>query len=355
MWLASEIGTFFDGSIDINSKTMKRFSFVLISLVLFSCKLEPSRQPSATGKAGELLVVISNNYYQALAGTALRDVFQAIIPMELNSEPFFNIVQIQPENFTRIYESHRHIFIVDIDPNHSAASVERSLDHWSNPQLVIKVKAPSQESFAKVMETRGVGFVQEYINTEFRRYIAAYNRMLNADAIRTVYEKFGFKLAIPEGYFVAIQGDNFLWLRQTGSRTDLEIGLLVATAKYTDPKIDFAPENIKRRRDNITKKFIHGVTEGSFMTTYSPETHPEVQFRVKEIDFNGMFAVQANSLWTMEKEFLGGPFVNFTMVDPNTNNLLMLDGWVLFPNKGKRDFMRQIEALIRSIDFNPKS
>ncbi len=354
MWWAREIGTFFEETNDKKLKPMKRFSFVIISFLLLSCKFEASQQPSATGKAGELLVVIPNKYYQELAGTALRDVFQAIIPMELNSEPYYNIIQVQPENFTKIYRSHRHIFIVDIDTNHSGTSIERSTDHWSNPQLVVRVKAPSQEAFAKVMYERRESFVQDYINTEFRRYIAAYNRMLNADAISAVYEKFGFKLAIPEGYFVAIQGDNFIWLRQTGSRTDLEIGLLIATSEYTDPKVDFSPETIRARRDQITKRFIKGVTEGAHMTTYSPETHPEVQFLVKEIDFNGMYAVQANSLWTMEKEFLGGPFVNFSMVDPNTNKLLMLDGWVLYPNKDKRDFMRQIEALIRSIDFKAK-
>lgn len=334
---------------------MKKLTFFLLPLFLFACKFQASQQPSATGKAGELLVVIPNKHYQDFAGTALRDVFQAMIPMELTMEPFFNIVQIQPENFTRIHESHRHIFIVDIDPSHNGASIERSTDHWANPQLLIRVKAPTQESFARVMAERGEGFVNEYIKMEFRRYIAAYNRMLNLNAINTIKEKFGFNLAVPEGYFVAIQGDNFVWLRQTGTRTDLELGVLIATFEYTDPKVDFSPQAIKDRRDEVTRRFIHGVLEGSHMTTYSPETHPEVQFKVKEVDFNGMYAVQANSLWKMEREFLGGPFVNFTLVDPNSNRLLMLDGWVLYPNKDKRDFMRQVEALIRSIDFSPIS
>jgi hypothetical protein len=332
---------------------MKKLSFIFIAFVFFACTYEQAEKPSATGKAGELLVVIDNNYFQDIAGTAIRDVFQAYIPMELSREPFYDVVQITPENFSRLYESHRHIFIADINPNYGEPTIEKSNNHWSRPQLVIRVKAPSQESFVDIMSRRGESLVKDYIKTEFERYIAAYRRMLNVEAIQVVEEKFGFTLAIPEGYFVAIQGDNFIWLRQTGSRTDMELGILIATSQYTDPSFDFAPETIKNRRDEITKQYIHGVTEGSYMTTYSKETHPEVQFNLKEIDFNGFYAVEARSLWKMEGEFSGGPFVNFTMVDPNTSRLVMLDGWVFYPNKDKRDFMRQVEALIRSIEFKP--
>lgn len=332
---------------------MKKLTFILIGFLFFACNYEQAEKPSATGKAGELLVVIDNKHFQDVAGKAIRDVFQANIPMELSREPFYDVVQITTENFSKLFESHRHIFIADINPNYNEPSIEKSNNHWSRPQLVIRVKAPSQESFAKIMANRGDSFVQDFIKTEFDRYIAAYRRMLNADAIKVVEDKFGFSLAIPDGYFVAIQGENFVWLRQTGSRTDMELGVLIATSEYSDPSIDFAPETIKNRRDEITQKYIHGVTEGSYMTTYSQETHPEVQFDVKEVDFNGFYAVEARSLWKMEKEFSGGPFVNITMVDPNTNKLVMLDGWVFYPNKDKRDFMRQVEALIRSIDFKP--
>jgi len=338
-----------------NPTVMKKITFVLIALILFGCTQERTQRPSATGRAGELVVVMENHYFQDLAGTALRDVFQANVPMELINEPFYDIIQIPSASFTRLYEVHRHILMVEINPNLQSATVERSEDLWSSPQLVLRIKAPSQQSFAELMEQRGASLVQQYIDMEFRRYISAYNSMLNPQANKVVEEMFGFTLAIPDGYFVAKQGDNFVWLRQTGIRTDKELGILIATFDYNDANADFSPQAIRERRDEITKRYIHGVTEGSFMTTYSPQEFPRVKFHVAEVDFNGMYAVKVNSLWKMDGEFLGGPFVNFTLVDPNTNKLLMLDGWVFYPNKGKRDFMRQVEALIRSINFKPQA
>ncbi len=325
---------------------MKKIMYFAVILLLAACSTERPQKPSATGRAGELLVVMNTSKFEGPAGDAVREVFEAQVPMVLTFEPMFDLVQIQEESFVKLFETHRHIFMADISENHSKATIEISRDVWSYPQMVIRVKAPNDSIFQRVMEANAQTFTDHYIATERERVINANNRMPNHEARRIIRDKFGYEMAVPQGYFVAVQDDAFVWLRRTGTREDLEMGVLIATLEYKDPAIDFAPETIRLRRDSLTHKYIPGQFEGSFMTTY-PELEPEF----REVNFNGYYAVEARSLWRVEGDFMGGPFVNYTLVDEARNRLVILDGFVYAPKFDKRDYLRQLEALIYSLKF----
>ena len=328
---------------------MKKTLYLALILAFAACSSEEKQQPSATGRAGELLVVMNNRQFEGPAGEAIREVFQAQVPMVLTEEPMFDVVQIEEESFVKMFETHRHIFMVDIIDTLSKATLEIRKDVWSYPQAVIRVQAPSDSVFRRVVEANARAFTDHYLAAERERIINAYNRIPNNEARQAVRDKFGFELAIPEGFYVAKEGDGFLWIRSTGTREDLEMSVLIATLEYKDPAIDFSPETIRMRRDSLTQLYIPGEFEGSYMTTY-PELSPEF----REVNFNGYYAVEARSLWRVEKDFMGGPFINYTLVDEPRNRLVILDGFVYFPNKEKRDYLRQLEALIYSLEFPQK-
>ena len=82
--------------------------------------------------------------------------------------------------------------------------------------------------------------------------------------------------------------------------------------------------------------------------TVSEEYMPIIS---NKIDFNGKFAVETRGLWELENDFMGGPFVNYTLVDEKRNKVITLDGYVYAPNAPKRDLMIQMEALIYSLKF----
>lgn len=329
--------------------TMKYYLIFALILLAAACKTDRPPRPSATGHAGELLVVMNRAQYDGQAGEAVRDVFQAQVPMVLAFEPMFDLVPIPTENFVKMFETHRHIFIAEISEEHPKATMEISRDLWSYPQMVIRVKAPNDSIFRRVLEVNAQSFIDHYISVERERVINANMRMPNIQAQNVVREVFGYEMAIPEGYFVAARGDDFVWVRRTGTRDDLEMGVMIATLPYTGPDYDFNHDRIRARRDSLTRKYIPGQFEGSFMTTYA-ELVP--QFR--EVNFNGHYAVEARSLWRVEGDFMGGPFINYTLVDQARNRLVILDGFVYAPNFDKRDYLRQLEALIYSLSFTEK-
>jgi len=325
---------------------MKKILYFVVILILASCSTDRPAQPSATGRAGEMLVVMNRSQFEGAAGEVVREVFQAQVPMMLAYEPMFDLVQIQEENFVKMFETHRHIFMADISEKHPKATMEISRDVWSQPQMVIRVKAPNDSIFRRVLEVNGQSFIDHYITVERERVINANRRMPNLEAQGVVKEVFGYGMAIPEGYFVAKRDENFVWIRRTGTRDDLEMGVLIATLPYTGPDYDFSPEVISARRDSLTKKYIPGQFDGSFMTTY-----PEIRPQFREVNFNGYYSVEARSLWRVEGDFMGGPFVNYTLVDEANNRLVILDGFVYAPKFDKRDYLRQLEAMIYSLRF----
>lgn len=325
-----------------------RLGMLLIpALLLFSCEARqrPSR-PSASGRSGEMLVIMKADQWDGRAGEAIKNAFASYEPMLPQAEPRFDLAQIVPDAFVRMFESHRHIFMAELDPSLERATLEVSRDVWAYPQMVIRVKAPDADTFERLMERNAEAFIEHYLSVERERYINAYRRMLNHEARQAIYRQFGVQMDVPEGYFVAVQGDDFMWLRRTATREELDMGILIASVPYTDPAKDFHPQTIRARRDSLTRQHVPGQFPGTYMTTY-----PELPDDIREISFNGTYAIEARGLWRVEGDFMGGPYVNYTFVDERSNRLFILDGFVYAPKFDKRDYLRQVKAVIYSLSY----
>lgn len=331
---------------------MKKLNVILLLVVLFtSCGIgEKPEKPSASGKAGELLLVMENVLYRGEAGDTLKSVFAQSLPMFPQPEPMFNIVQINEKAFKSIFESHRHIFIAEINPQEEKARIESRKNVWSFPQMVIKVIAPDVDTFNKTIIANEDAFINYYLQTEWERINNANSRIPNHEIIHTLKNDFGIKMTVPQGFYIAKQEDSFMWIRRTGTKEDLDMSILLSIMPYQSAEKDFATETIWKRRDSITKTHIPGPFPDTYMTTY-----PNIPPIFKEINFNGKYAIRAEGLWRVEGDFMGGPFMNYTFVDENRRLLINLDAYIFYPNENKRDFMRQLQAIIHSFEFAPKT
>lgn len=323
----------------------KYLTIVLLAVLLASCTSdEGPRKPSATGKSGEMLIVTPKVRWDGQAGELIRGVFASDIPWLMQPEPHFNIVQIGEQEFVKLFETHRNILFVEFDNTLEKGKIEVRRNVWSYPQRVIKIIVPNEESLQRILTNNGEEFITLYLETERERLINAYGRMINHGARNLIREKFNLDITVPEGYFIAKIDEDFVWLRQTGTREDLDLGLMISVLPYTHPDQDFNPQIIWERRNAMTRLHIPGSMPESFMTTY-----PDVPPVFREISFNGNYALEGRGFWKMENDFMGGPFVNITWVDEKTGLLITLDGFVYRPNKDKRDYLRQVEALMYSV------
>ncbi len=325
--------------------------WAVLLIMLQSCgSVERPTKPSASGRAGELLAVMDQRLWDSPVGQTFRDVFRDTVPMLNQVEPMFNVIHLTTSNFAKIFETHRHIFFLDLDETKSSPSIEITRDVWSYPQLVVRVTAPDYQSAMRILQNNAETFHNRYLEVERLRLIEAYRRMANRTSQGVVREKFDLEMVIPDGYFPAVQGEDFVWLRKTATNEEFDQGLMIWSLDYTDPAVDFDPDVIWARRDSITKLYIPGQFPGTYMTT-----HNKGRYRIppmnREIDFNGKYAMESRSLWTMEGDFMGGPFITYTFVDDRTDRLIMMDAWVFAPAYPKRDYLRQVEAIIWSVKF----
>ncbi len=324
---------------------MKKIGIILLMFVAVACgTTEEPQKPAASGKSGEMLVVMNKARWEGYAGEITKDVFMSYLPMLPQAEPHFNLFQIEQSAFDQLFESHRNIFMVEFDASLERGTIEAQRDVWAYPQMVIKVRVPNEEVLKRILDNNHEAFIEHYLKAERERLINAYGRMINHQARSVVRDNLGLDITVPEGYFVAKQEDNFVWLRQTGSREELELGLLITVLPYTHPDKDFDHTVIRERRDSITKAHIPGTFENTYMITY-----PELPHVYKEINFNDIYAVEARGLWRVKDDFMGGPFVNITFVDEKNSRLINLDGFVYAPKFDKRDYLRQVEALMHSV------
>ena len=80
-------------------------------------------------------------------------------------------------------------------------------------------------------------------------------------------------------------------------------------------------------------------------------TMREYPAAIKEIKFNDHYAVEVRGLWNVYEDFMGGPYIIYTVLDEQGNRIVTVDGYVYAPKFNKRNYLRQVEAILCSLKF----
>ena len=67
---------------------------------------------------------------------------------------------------------------------------------------------------------------------------------------------------------------------------------------------------------------------------------------------NGNYASEMRGLWKLEGDFMGGPYVSLSELDAANQRIITAYAFVYAPSKDKRNFIRQMEAMIYSLKLN---
>ncbi|PKP27474.1 MAG: DUF4837 domain-containing protein, partial [Bacteroidetes bacterium HGW-Bacteroidetes-19] len=108
---------------------------------------------------------------------------------------------------------------------------------------------------------------------------------------------------------------------------------------------ELSKENLIKTRDLMTKMYIPGAVNGSYPKIAQHSGFPiynPIQVKSK----NGM---ELRGLWESVGDYMGGPFYSFTFVDAKGTYCVTIDGFVYAPEETKRDFLREVEAIVKSV------
>lgn len=330
---------------------MKRsiqFSILLLfSIIISSCGESTVTELRSSGKTAEMIISLNNKTkWEGKIGDSIKSFFNREYEVLPQVEPLFEMAFIPIDRLTnnKMFRAHHNILIVDIDKKISETTFEAKKDFWAAPQRVIKITSPSDEDFIAYWSEKKESIYGILMDSEHERLIKTFHAFRDRDIQNDLRKTFGFKMEIPGGFYVATNRDDFMWIRKEAKHHSQ--GIIIYTYDFVDT-MTFEKERIISFRNAITEEFIPGPSDGSFMTVaqeYAP-------IYTKRIGLNDMFAVETRSLWRLENDFMGGPFVNYTFVDERTNKVISIDGYVYAPNKPKRDLMIQMESIVHSLKF----
>lgn len=319
-----------------------------VMMMTLSCNNdEKPLKPSSTGKPSEILVVSEKALWKSSAGDSVRTFFARAAVGLPQPEPLYKIAQVEEDEFNRLLQSHRNIFIMVIDSSFDKPLVEIRRDIWAAPQRVVKITASTIEDIKSSFAEKQTEILNLYDNAEIERLQKLYAKSLNLKAFEIIKKKFSLKLQVPADYYVAIDKDNFIWLRREANR--LSQGLIIYTYPYTDT-IAFNPLKIQSVRNQFTELYVPGPSDSSYMVIANEFIRPVH----RTLSLKNELAVEMRGLWEVRKDFMGGPFISYTFVDKKNNMVVTLDGYVYAPNEEKRDLLKQVQAILLSYEFPEK-
>ena len=151
---------------------------------------------------------------------------------------------------------------------------------------------------------------------------------------------FKIKLDYPSIYRVAAADRNFVWLRKDTKSGSVNLSVFQTPLKTNR----LNTEKIIIIRDSVSKQKIPGPTKETYMSTETQYKAVLVPTKIRK--YKGL---EVRGLWEVKKQFMGGPFINFSVVDSINNRILFFDGFVYSPGTEKASYIFEIEAIIKSL------
>jgi hypothetical protein len=323
---------------------------IIVLTLIFSCKDNNSYLPEMTGKPGELVLVVNNSIFASAAGDSLKEILNQPVYGLPQDEPVFRVFRVTKSGFTKIIERHRNVLWVEIDSSSKSKFSVRK-DVWAKDQIVISLIAPNENELKQLISKSKESILNYFIEEELKRLEVAQKKLSDKLLEKKLTEKHLLSMVIPKGFYTMIDTTGFIWLKQELQKTlggnvhEIMKNLLIYYVPYKETS-QTEQKYLIALRDSISKLHIKGPIEGSYVKVYAP--YPVLS---ETSTFKGMHLHTLRGLWNMEKYPMGGPFLTYAFVDEKNQRLVCVDAFLFCPNFDKRDLMREMEALLRSVSF----
>lgn len=299
-----------------------------------------SALPDISGKAGEVEIVCPKAQWEAEPGTAIREVLADNYPYLPQSEARFRLYSVPLENFTQVFKLHRNMITLKISDTCMAPSFNVSHNIWSQPQTVVTVYAQNEIDAAEYIRANGTKLVKIFEGAERDRSIANAKKYQNASLVAFVEQMFGGSPYFPTQYSLKKQNGDFVWISYETSFTNQ--GIFIYKFPYNSDS-QFTPKYLIDKRNEILKENVPGTAEGSYMIT-NPVVVPGFEWKT----FNDRKFAEVRSLWDTYNDFMGGPFFMDAFLSQDGHDIIVAEGFVYAPKYNKRDYVRQLEAIVYS-------
>ena len=295
----------------------------------------------STGPISEVLVVISKAKWEGAVGDTIFTILTKPFPQLPQNEATFKPIHISKDLFRSTGATHRNIIFVNISPENKEPKLTVERNHWSEPQIILNISAASDKEFIELFAKNSELIMKTLLDEEITRFTKLYKRYKSGEIEEILQSQHNLTMEIPLDYQIDVSKDNFIWISNEQPKTSQAIFIYYYNYKDTS---DFELHNLINVRDSITRRYVPGPVQGSYMTT------EKLLIPSKEVfSLNGKYACKIRGLWKTEGYLLGGPFVSVSIVDEKRNRIITADGYVYAGKQEKKIFLWQVEAILHSL------
>jgi hypothetical protein len=327
---------------------IKIVAIILMISMMTACAENRNRsgKDRSIGGTAEILVVVQNDdQWNGRIGDSLRHFFcdyQYGLPQP---ESRNELKHIREAGFTELFMKNKCILQVEINPSLEKAVAETAVDLWAAPQRYVKISAPNITTWVELFDKQKEVYQQWFDVVERERILNVFRATKDEAIEEAIANKFGFTLTVPQGFFIAKDEPNFMWLRKELERSSACI--VIYQTPYLDT-LQFEVNSLVAMRDMMMQQHIPGPLEGSYMGTETEFVPPLV---TTATDFPAGYTKEMRGMWKVVNDFMGGPFVSYTFADSRTGQLVTVEGYYYEPNQKKRNMLLQLESIAYSLKF----
>ena len=357
----------------IKSIACSYLSWLIVIILMTGCSEDIQRSlkpvPNAFGSLNQLVVIADQDLWESEVGDTFRYYYSAAYPILPQPEPFYDLKHFTPSdliNNPMRKELRNYLFLADV--SNASSPTTRLIIEDIGEEKIRRAKDESKynTSVGRDKWAKGqlliyqFGFSpNELTNNVKKNFPAISKKIKDADRPKidaTVYldgenqilqekldEALGVKLKIPKDYFMASDDPEMVWMRK--ETKELSSNIILTKLKYTNQS-QLSKEGLKEIRNEIGKKISSEIPD-----TYMRINDIDLPMLTNTTTMNNYYALEARGIWEIVNDYMGGAFISYLIHNPNSDELLFVDGFVHAPGKEKRDFMQQLEHIISTVDF----
>ena len=321
---------------------------LVITLVVSGCGSKEVKDylPESNGPLNQVIVVAENKLLDGEAGTTLKSY---LLERQLGlgvDEPKYDIRHLTPDIFKGAIMRSRSVVYMQLDTL-SRAHIKR--DMYATPQNLVVVKGRNTAELAQNLHQILPQAIESFKSSDLNTAQTRFNRSLYTEP--RLKKNFGIELTIPSIYRPAKFTDSFAWIDRPVENGSMNLLVYTLEADHFDNEATFLQDLITMR-DSVGKAHVPGPDVEGVVTFM--QTEPIFRPYIFASQVGQFKAAEMRGMWDINGYPMAGPFVTYVVNDSINNRKVVLEGFVFAPNKDKRDYLFELEAIIKTLKIEPQ-
>ena len=349
---------------------MRSISYYVIILFIGATIIgcEGDFRERANGSPRDFTVIMDSTMWESATANAIRDTYGKLIFTLPNPESNYNLnfqtIRSRAQ-LDRLRQSSNLIFAAPIDEETNVGRQIRAFlddgieqrvrdgesfafpieDQWYKDQYVMILSSTSDSVLAEKIKNSEEALLSDVLKRELKRWEwDVYDKKEQTHYSDSLWEDHGFSVRFQHDYVKGVDTLNFQTYRRLLPNNERRIFIWW----QDDVKdIGFLDDDwINSTRDSLLQEYFKGSRENVYVST---EYRRPVETSTFQKD--RLLGYETLGTWRLVNGAMGGPFVNFTYYDPDTERLFMVEYQQFAPKiRQKLRFVRQFRAMGRTFE-----